>query len=262
MSFKYFFKKKYNQFRFELCASENPIYLGFYKYLYQPPKGSLSEFLDRYSRSKRQVTFLQIGANDGFIYDPLQKFIKRDNWKGIMLEPQPHVFQEFLLKIHAKRPEILPVNAALSLQDGKTKIYTIAFSKERWATGLSSFNKNVLIQKFKDGTIAKKAAKQGIPVPQDEKDWIEELEINALTANTLLQKFNDRKIDLLAIDTEGFDFEIIKMLPLEEMNPEVIIYEEEHFDAATQNSCKNHLESLGYTYHQAGRDVYATKDIN
>ena len=259
MGLKFFFKKKYNQFRFDLCATENPLYLGFYKYLYKPPKGTLSEFLDQYSKKNSQITFLQIGANDGFIYDPLQKFIKRDNWQGVMLEPQPHVFKAFLVKLHAKRPEIIPINAALSHENGKTFLYTIAFSKERWATGLSSFNKEVLLQKFRDGTIAKKAAKQGITVPPNEEDWIEALEINAIAADTLLHKFEGKKINLLAIDTEGFDFEILKMLPLKSMNPEVIIYEEEHFDPETKNACRSYLESLGYTYHQAGRDVYATK---
>ena len=259
MNLKYFFKKKYNRLRFDLCASENPIYLGFYKYLYKPPKGSLSEFLDNYSRKNAHITFLQIGANDGFIYDPLQKFIKRDNWSGVMLEPQPHVFHEFLVKIHAKRPEIIPVNSALSLEDGKTTLYTIAFSEERWATGLSSFNKELLMQKFRDGTIAKKASKEGISFPENEEDWIEEVEIEAISSGTLMKKFGGKKIDLLAIDTEGFDFEILKMLDLKSIAPAVIIYEEEHFDGETKRACKKYLESQGYQYHTAGRDVYAIK---
>ncbi|MFD2201472.1 FkbM family methyltransferase [Shivajiella indica] len=260
MNLKYSFKKKYNRLRFNLCASENPFYLAFYKYLYKPPKGSLSEFLDNYSRENSPITFLQIGANDGFIYDPLQKFIKRDNWNGVMLEPQPDVFREFLVKIHAKRPEIMPVNAALSLEDGKTVLYTIAFSKERWATGLSSFNKKVLLDKFRDGTIAKKAAKEGIAIPENQEDWIKGVEIEAISPKTLLKKFNGKKIDLLAIDTEGFDFEILKMLDLKSINPSIIIYEEEHFDEETKKACRKYLESHGYSYHAVGRDVYAKKD--
>ncbi|SMD41892.1 methyltransferase, FkbM family [Aquiflexum balticum DSM 16537] len=262
MNLKFVFKKNYNRIRFNLCAAENPLYMGFYKYVYHPPKGSLSEFLDSYSRENAPITFLQIGANDGFIYDPIQKFIKRDNWNGMMLEPQPHVFHEFLVKIHAKRPEIIPINAALANKDGKTILYTISFSKERWATGLSSFEKEVLLNKFKDGTIAKKAAKEGIEIPKSEKDWIQEVEIDAISPESLIKKFDGKKIDLLAIDTEGFDFEILKMLDLKAMNPEVIIYEEEHFNEKTKEDCKGFLIGLGYSYHRAGRDVYATKTKN
>jgi FkbM family methyltransferase len=259
MKIKYYLKTKYNQFRFSLCASENFFYLSFYKYLYRPAKGKLSGFLSEYSSNNKPITFLQIGANDGFIYDPLQKFIKRDNWEGVMLEPQPIVFRNFLTKIHAKRPEIIPINAALSSENGKTILYTIAFSSERWATGLSTFDKNVLIEKFKDGTIAKKAKKQGIKVPDNKEEWIKELEIETISSNSLIEMFNGKKINLLAIDTEGFDFEILKMLPLEQMLPDVIIYEEEHFDKSTKDDCKKYLEALGYVYHQVDRDVYATR---
>lgn len=259
MNIKYFLKKKYNNLRFYLSSSENSIYLSFYKYLYRPKKGSLSEFLDNYSKTKASITFLQIGANDGFIYDPIQKFIKRDNWSGVMLEPQPEVFHQFLVKIHEKRPEIIPINAALSLKDGKTTLYTIAFSKERWATGLSSFDKGILLEKFKNGAIAKKAIKEGITLPINESNWITEVEIDSISPSTLIGLFENKKIDLLAIDTEGFDFEILKMLDLKSIEPEVIIYEEEHFDIETISKCKKFLENLGYIHHRVGRDVYAKK---
>ena len=105
----------------------------------------------------------------------------------------------------------------------------MAFSKERWATGLSSFNKAILLEKIKDGTILKKAKKEGINLPKNEEDWIEAIEINSISPSTLISKFGKEKIDLLAIDTEGFDFEIIKMLDLSNISPEVIIFEEIHF---------------------------------
>ena len=71
MKLKYCLKKKYNQFRFNLCANENLLYLFFYKYLYRPPKNSLSEFLDKYSKENAPLTFLQIGANDGERFDEI-----------------------------------------------------------------------------------------------------------------------------------------------------------------------------------------------
>jgi hypothetical protein len=115
---------------------------------------------------------------------------------------------------------------------------------------------------FKDGTIAKKAAKEGIEIPKREEDWIQEVEIDAISPESLIKKFDGKKKDLLAIDTEGFDFEILKMLDLKSMNPEVIIYEAEHFNEKTKEDCKEFLMRLGYSYHRAGRDVYATKTKN
>ena len=79
MSLLFQLKKKYKNFLFNLSAAENPLWLGYYRYIYKPSSGSLAEFIDRYSKEKKSITFLQIGANDGFIYDPIHKFIKRDN---------------------------------------------------------------------------------------------------------------------------------------------------------------------------------------
>lgn len=257
MNFTFYLKKSYNRLRFTLCAQENSFYLFFYKYLYTPPKNTLSEFLDQYSKSKDHVVFLQIGANDGFIYDPLQKFIKRDDWEGVMVEPQPYVHDNLLTKIHAKRPEIQTVNAALAENDGWAELYTLAVSKERWANGLSSFNKKVLMDRIKDGTIQKKAKKEGLklPDPTDYDAWIEPIKIKTISPSSLLAKFKGKKINLLAIDTEGYDFEIIKLLEIKNLLPEVIIYEEVNFDTNTKKECRSYLEKLGYSIRVRGKDV-------
>lgn len=252
-------RKAYNNFTFNLSASENRLYLAFYRHLYKPRKGSLSEFLDDYSRKHSPVTFLQVGANDGFIYDPLHKFIKRDNWRGIMLEPQPDVFNDYLSRLHGKRPEIITVNAALDKNDGMTTIYKYAVSIERWATGMASFNRQVLADKIKDGTIIKKALKQGIKLPENEEDWITGQEIATISPETLLGKFGDEGFKLLAIDTEGFDYEILKMLDLNRISPEVIIYEEVNFDPDTARECRSYLGEHGYSCRAIEKDVLATR---
>ena len=69
--------------RFNMSASNNPLFIGFYRNFYNPKKGSLSDFLSQYSKSKPgNFTVVQIGANDGITHDPIHKFIKRDDWKG------------------------------------------------------------------------------------------------------------------------------------------------------------------------------------
>ncbi|UJP66657.1 FkbM family methyltransferase [Mongoliitalea daihaiensis] len=256
---KHFFKKRYNQFRFNLCANENLFYLGFYKYFYSPPKNTLAEFLDQYSKKYAPITFIQIGANDGFIYDPIQKFIKRDGWRGIMLEPQPDVYAGWLTKIHHQRPEIQTINAALAPVSGSMELFTISFSSDRWATGLSSFDKSVLQRKIEDGTIQKKAKKAGVVLPKHKESWIAPRVISTITAKQLLSMLGETPLNLLVIDTEGYDFEILKMIDLSQVKPEVIVYEDEHFDEETRAICVAYLENNGYENHYVGRDAYAIK---
>jgi FkbM family methyltransferase len=259
MSLSYSLKKSYQKLIFNLSATENPLYLGFYKYFYSPPKNSLAAFLDKFSRKRSGIKFIQIGANDGFIHDPLHKFIKRDNWSGVMLEPQPDVYEQYLLKLYQSRDEVITINAALDKKDGKATLYKIGPSKDRWATGLASFDRKVLHRNLLKEKTKRKARKQGLEIPENPEKWIEAVKIDTISTDTLLKKGKTRNPDILAIDTEGFDFEILKMFDLSKVNPDVIIYEEENFDQVTKESCKNYLTEHEYVYHQVGRDAYAVK---
>ena len=37
--------------------------------------------------------FIQVGANDGRTGDPIRKHIERYQWRGLLLEPLPNVFE-------------------------------------------------------------------------------------------------------------------------------------------------------------------------
>lgn len=259
MNLKYRIKKAYTQLLFQMSSSENPLFISYYKYLYKPAKGSLAEFLDDYSRKHAPVTFLQVGANDGFVHDPLHKFIKRDHWRGVMLEPQPDVFNEYLVRLHRKRAGITPLNAALDAKDGTKTLYKIGISNERWATGLSSFNREVLLNSIRKGVVQHKARKRGIRLPENQEEMIVGQEIATISPDTLLKMFDKEGFQLLAVDTEGFDFEIIKMLDLDRVSPEVVIYEVANFDQKTALECRSYLEKRGYSCRTIGKDVLATR---
>jgi FkbM family methyltransferase len=200
-----------------------------------------------------------VGANDGFIQDPLHKFINRDRWEGVMLEPQPDVFHQFLVKLHRKRPEIRLINAALDREDGSRPLYRISISNERWATGLSSFIRESLVEQLSNPRIQKHARRQGISLQEDPGSLIVADQVPTISPETLLREFDEGRFDLLAIDTEGFDFEILKMLDLGRISPRVIIYEE-LLDQSTAEDCRKYLEEHGYTCRRIRKDVLALKN--
>lgn len=251
--------KAYRKLMFNLSASENPLYLFYYKKIFKPKPDSLDEILDNFSRINSPITFLQIGANDGFNGDPIHKFIKRYNWKGVMLEPQPDVYQKYLTKIHSKRPDIKTVNAALDLTDGTRTIYRLAISNERWANGLSSFDKQQLLSKVKNRRFLKHVKREGVSLPSNDEDLIVQHTIETISPESLLKKFGDQRINLVAIDTEGYDFEIIKMLDLKRINPDLILYEDENLDEETAKACKKYLHDHRYKTTTIRKDVIASK---
>jgi FkbM family methyltransferase len=251
--------KAYRKLLFHLSASENPLYLFYYKRFFKPRLGSLDEVLDNFSKQNSPTTFLQIGANDGFNGDPIHKFIKRDNWSGILLEPQPDVYHNWLVKIHKKRPEIKTINAALDEKDGKRILYKLAISNERWASGLSSFDKQQLLSKVTHKRFLKHVKREGIIVPERENDLIVEHEIDTISPETLFSKFGDQRINIVAIDTEGYDFEIIKMLDITKINPDIILYEDENLKQEAAKECMKYLCDNGYKITTIRKDVIAIK---
>jgi FkbM family methyltransferase len=259
VKFKYRIKKAYRKFIFMLSSSENPLFLAYYRNRYKPRTGSIEEFLDNYSREHKPVTFLQVGANDGFINDPLHPFIKRDDWIGVLLEPQPDVFNEFLVRLHRKRPGVTAINAALDKNDGSRPLYRLAISKERWAHGLSSFDRDVLVNRIGNAGMMRNIRRQGITLPENRDDCIVSEEVATISPETLLKRFEGGSPDLLAIDTEGYDYEILKMLDLNRISPEVIIYEEAVFDENTARECRSYLERHDYSCRSIKRDVLAVK---
>ena len=57
---------------------------------------SLDAQLQKLTKGKTGIKFIEIGANDGITWDPLFKFIKKYKWEGILVEPHPRYFRELV----------------------------------------------------------------------------------------------------------------------------------------------------------------------
>ena len=179
-------------------------------------------------------------------HDPVHKFIKRDKWRGVLLEPQQDVFHTWLKPLYAQDEGIEVVNAALGKHDGVMPLYKIGFSKARWATGLASFRKEVVEKAFSTGHVQRQAKKEGVEIPPDPERQIISEEIPVLSVATMMKKYKLNKIDLLQVDTEGFDYEIVKMFDLKQLPPRVIVYENMHLSETDRLACREYLKSHGY----------------
>ena len=254
-------KKIWKNFRFYLSSNDNILFLSYYKYLYSPKKNSLSDFISTYSLSKKGNDFfvIQIGANDGITHDPIHKFIKRDRWKGVLLEPQPEVFEKYLRKIYKNHQGLNPICSAIGYEDGFQKLYKIGFCDMRWATGLASFSLEKIEKLFEEGIIQKNCEKLGIEIPAELDKQITFEEVNVISSETLLKTYGISKIDLLQIDAEGFDLEILRIFDISKSKPEAIIFENENLDAKDLKESYQLLELEGYRLREFGRDTLAVK---
>src|SRR3954453_17285216 len=156
--------------------------------------------------------FIGIGANDGVTHDPLYPFVRDFGWRGIMAEPVPEAFAA-LKRNYAGFKDVTLVQAAIGLADGKGTIYTVEMSEENsmMMSLHSSFSKEILLR--------------GKQWHHNLEEHIIEREVVTMSFPTLLEKTNGHSVDVLKIDTEGYDLEILKSTDLSHLTPKLILAE-------------------------------------
>jgi FkbM family methyltransferase len=193
---------------------------------------------------KRDVFFLQIGANDGITNDPLHKFVTEFGWSGVLVEPMPDSFSA-LTETYRGQGNLKLVNAALSETDGQRTLYTVRIDTGTFqkAEMYSSFDKNVVLRNSRF-------------VP-DIAERIVEVRVPCVSMKTLLRETGGRNIDILAVDAEGFDYQILKMIDFSVVNPAIIIFEHTHLSKSDQQVAARLLAEHGYRMARDNLDTIA-----
>jgi len=160
------------------------------------PIDVLDLLLTKLSAERPDFFFVQIGANNGLTDDPIRQFVTKYHWHGVLVEPQPQVFQQ-LLKNYEVEKQLAFENAAIADKDGTVRLF-VADHRDETAdlTVFASLKKDALIR----GLDNPKAA--GVQVQ------VHEVEVPALSVQTLLAKHRITKIDLLLTDVQGYDGDV------------------------------------------------------
>jgi FkbM family methyltransferase len=229
----------------------------------RPPLTSTHDFLRYYANAKKkkgeEVFCLQVGANDGKSNDPVHEYFSDYGWSGILVEPQTDVFEQGLTKTYATNKKVILENVALGKTEGNLPFFRVAISKARWATGLSSFDRKSLEGHIENGYILRKAQDEGVAIPENKDALIETVLVPTMTVEGLLKKHNVSKINVLCIDTEGYDFEVIKLVDLKKVTPEVIFFESKNLSNGDFVAAKELLVGLEYRLFWERGDTLAVK---
>ena len=179
--------------------------------------------------------FVQIGANDGETDDPIFEFIRSaDNrWSGVLLEPQVSAFMQLSQK-YANNPRIQLENSALNEFDGPADFY-VSDDNDLFA-GLSSSSLKNRVSK---------------------RTPIEKRQVNCISPETLCIKFGITSLELLVVDTEGFDADAVMLFLRSNLCPNVILFEHINVPKQKLRECFSVLESRGYELLRYGIDVIA-----
>ena len=211
----------------------------------------LEVLLYGYLQNKKKIFFIQIGANDGVSTDPIYNFVTLNSKKvkGVALEPMPDVFET--LKNNYKRyPNVKLCNLAIHNSKSQMDLYKVnpKYSKDlpKWTKGIASFNK-------------RHHELSGI----DSKFIISE-KVKCISFDGLLNKYSINQVDLLQIDTEGYDSEIIFSIDFSKIKPSIIHFEHGLRDGVMDKNTFLKVQSLlrenGYGIIVELYDVIAYQD--
>lgn len=186
--------------------------------------------------------FIQIGANDGMGEDDLRTYIVNHGWEGVLVEPQPRPFAR-LVQNYQGLPGLRFENATIGNSSGVLPLY--GFS------GTLGNNQLDVFTSFDYDRVARVKKNQNIPFE------IERFDVPTMTFQALLSKYGVDKLDILMIDTEGYDFEILKMIDFGAMCPAIIQFEQTNLTPADRVACYKMLVEKGYRLGQHQRDIIA-----
>jgi FkbM family methyltransferase len=192
--------------------------------------------LRRWELDQDDFYFIQIGAHNGVTSDPFQRFVAEGHWTCLLVEPQPPQFQ-ILQAIYCNRPGVQCRNVAIGTANGRLPMFSVrpdAPDLPYWASQLASMRYDAV-------------ASHADQIP-NLLEFIEQQEIPCLTLSTLVDSLHWPRIDLLATDTEGYDFEVVKQIDAlpTTLWPKFVYYEHLHLPAEEYAESLEFLRQRGY----------------
>jgi FkbM family methyltransferase len=204
----------------------------------------LPPVIEEFARTHPDAFFIQIGSNDGEQLDPLRRAILERRWAGVMVEPVPYVFER-LRRNYGGQPGVTLEKAAIADQDGVRELYHLAQTSDpglpQWYDALGSFRKEIVMKHA-----------EFIP---DIENRVRTLKVPCLTFDSLCRKYGISRVDVIQMDTEGYDDEILKMIDFQRYRPLLVMFEHLHLEAPAHRECLEHLAQYGYQALHNGMDT-------
>lgn len=177
--------------------------------------------------------FVQIGAFDGRMFDPIFPWVRAYGWRGLLVEPQPRYFSE-LVENYRGIDGLEFRRIAVGVRNETRPFYTVADGPGvPPGTGmLASFDRETLL-----------SHRRSIP---DLDSLLRSEEIDCVALNDLLGEVEADHVDLLQIDVEGYDHELIRILDFERFAPSIIHFEHRHLTPDQHEASIGRLIDHGY----------------
>jgi FkbM family methyltransferase len=216
-----------------------------------PPERPLERVVFALAQALPDATFVQVGAHDGTQLDPLREAILGSRWRGVMVEPVPYVFDRLALR-YGDHPRLSLENVAIADADGTRPFHLLRQADHddeevwRWYDALGSFRREVVLS-------------HAHLVP-DIAERIETIEVPCVTFATLCERNGLDHVDVVQIDTEGYDRQVLELIDVPRLRPRLVLYEHLHLDRADRDGAEDLMTGHGFRLVSDGMDTLAVDD--
>jgi FkbM family methyltransferase len=227
---------KFNKFLF--VASAKGLGLGNSPEINARAESSILSYFIKQNRSDKPVVF-DVGANIGSYSAKIKNLIP--NAQLVAFEPHPATYKRLVES--AEKYGFTPVNKGCGATSGKLKFYDYSDQSEgsEHATLLQGVFENI------------------------HHSTSMELEVEVTTIDEYLKENNLKGIDFLKIDTEGYEFEVLKGCrnALENNQIQMIYFEFNSMNMLSRVYFNDFLQLLkGYQFYRSVSDGMIPIDIN
>jgi FkbM family methyltransferase len=191
-----------------------------------------------------EAVVVQVGAMDGVSFDETKEFLDAYNWKSILIEPIPHLFNKLKENL-AYRKNTHFENFAICSKNGNAVMLTIPEVNKNqpgvseWHLGMSSFYP--IKNEFKDEDF------------HIQEKFGTKIKVSTTTILSLIKKYDLKNIDIFICDAEGYDWEIFNQLDLIHLRPKFVRLEFEHLHENEKKLLLKKLEINNYHYEISGK---------
>lgn len=211
-----------------------------------------------------QLNIVVVGANDGLVGDPIYDFVRMfpERTHLLLVEPQKELIP-YLKENYSFHPDYTVFNGAVG-SEKKLKLYSVDRSVWKYVAKLRQ----------KDWPEHRASTGRTSPDRQILRNWLEKImdedtDVDELISEDVVQckKLTDvleasgfdGSIDVLQIDTEGFDDQVIYSADFDNLEPNVILFEISLLSNEKLKRVKSYLRGKGYFISDLGRDALAIR---
>jgi FkbM family methyltransferase len=180
------------------------------------------------------ICCLQVGANDGVSCDPIYPLVDKYNVYGILVEPQADAYERLRTNYAQFGSRFKFLNAAIGPRNQSVPMYRVRPGSDgpTWLQGIASFRQDVFMRHL-----------DSVP---NLTSFMETIQVPCLPFSEVFGQLGLEHVDLLQIDTEGYDAEILRLFDVPARQPAIIHFEHKHLSRIDLENCVNMLVDLEY----------------